>query len=104
VTELLGGNRRSVGRHFDACWPSSSGCSESSVASRVVYSHENRRAARGIKPKPCSLHHEFIVVTVVIDILCRDNKAEGMLALFRTCGDPSTSQSQPYLSEKVGPT
>jgi hypothetical protein len=33
----------------------------------------------------------------VIDILCRDNKAEGLYALFRTCGDPSTSQSQPYL-------
>jgi hypothetical protein len=33
----------------------------------------------------------------MIDILCRDNKAEGLYALFRTCGDPSTSQSQPYL-------
>jgi hypothetical protein len=33
----------------------------------------------------------------VIDILCRDNKAEGLYALFRTSGDPSTSQSQPYL-------
>jgi hypothetical protein len=33
----------------------------------------------------------------VIDILCRDNKADGLLALFRTCGDPSTSQCQPYL-------
>jgi hypothetical protein len=32
----------------------------------------------------------------VIDILCRDNKAEGLYSLFRTCGDPSTSQSQPY--------
>jgi hypothetical protein len=33
----------------------------------------------------------------VIDVLGRDNKAEGLYALFRTCGDPSTSQSQPYL-------
>jgi hypothetical protein len=37
----------------------------------------------------------------VIDILCRDNKAEGLYALFKTCGDPSTSQSQPYLHTVV---
>jgi hypothetical protein len=37
----------------------------------------------------------------VIELLCRDNKAEGLVALFRTCGDPSTSQSQPYLLRVV---
>jgi hypothetical protein len=38
-----------------------------------------------------------LLAVVVIDILCRDNKAEGLYALFRTSGDPSTSHSQPYL-------
>jgi hypothetical protein len=38
-----------------------------------------------------------LILKDVIDILCRDNKAECLYALFNTCGDPTTSQSQPYL-------
>jgi hypothetical protein len=53
VTELLGGNRRSVGLHAGACFPSSSVCSESLVANREVFSREIRGAPRSIKSKSC---------------------------------------------------
>jgi hypothetical protein len=35
VTELLGGNQRSVWRHADACLPTPSSCSEFLVASHI---------------------------------------------------------------------
>jgi hypothetical protein len=59
MTELLGGNRQSVGRHVGALLPTKSDGWESSVASRGVYSCKIRRPPRSVKLKPRGLNCDF---------------------------------------------